>query len=137
MANYAYTDGKFTEVAAGGKYKVGDLVPGFSKHTANSWLNYKISNGILKGAGISAGFTWLIDRATSDWSETPNRQELPDYFKLDGGLFWEKDKIRLTFNVFNILDENLYSGSYYDWLKAYYWQSEPPRNVRFGISYKF
>jgi iron complex outermembrane receptor protein len=137
VANYAYTDGKFTEVATGGVYKVGDLVPGFSKHTANSWVNYKISNGLLKGAGISGGFTWLIDRATSDWSETPNRQELPDYFKLDGGVFWEKDKIRLTLNVFNILDEYLYSGSYYDWNKAYYWQSEAPRTVRFGINYKF
>lgn len=137
VANYAYTDGKYTEAAEGTGFKAGDVVPGFAKHTVNSWLNYKVSNGFLKGAGISGGFSWLMDRATSDWSENHNQQELPDYFKLDGGVFWEKGKIKLTLNVFNILDEYLYSGSYYDWLSAYYWQSEAPRNVRFGIAYKF
>lgn len=137
VANYAYTDGKYTEAAAGTPFKAGDVVPGFAKHTVNSWVNYKVTNGVLKGAGLSGGFTWLAGRATSDWSETPNRQELPNYFKLDGGIFWEKDRIRLTLNAFNILDEYLYSGSYYDWLNAYYWQSEPPRNFRFGLTYKF
>lgn len=137
VANYAYTDGKFTEAAANTGFKAGDVVPGFAKHTVNSWLNYKVSNGFLKGAGISGGFSWLMDRATSDWSENRNQQELSDYFKLDGGVFWEKGKIKLTMNVFNILDEYLYSGSYYDWLNAFYWQSEAPRNVRLGITYKF
>lgn len=137
VANYAYTDGKVTEATPGVSIKVGDVVPGFSKHTVNSWLNYKVSNGVLKGAGISGGFTWLMDRATSDWSATHNNQELPDYFKLDGGIFWEKDRIKLTLNVFNILDKYLYSGSYYDWLNSYYWQSEAPRNLRLGITYKF
>ena len=60
-----------------------------------------------------------------------------DYFKLDGGIFWAKDKVKLTANVFNILDEYLYSGSYYSWLNAYYWQTESPRNFRLSISYKF
>lgn len=137
VANYAYTDGKFTDAAEGTGFKAGDVVPGFAKHTVNSWVNYKVSNGFLKGAGISGGFSWLADRATSDWSENHNQQTLPDYFKLDGGVFWEKGKIKLTLNVFNILDEYLYSGSYYDWLNAYYWQSEAPRNLRFGIAYKF
>lgn len=137
VANYAYTDGKVTEATPGVSFKVGDVVPGFSKHTVNSWLNYKVSDGVLKGAGISGGFTWLLDRATSDWSATHSNQELPNYFKLDGGLFWEKDKIKLTLNVFNILDEYLYSGSYYDWLNSYYWQSEAPRNLRLGVTYKF
>ena len=72
---------------------------------------------------------------------------LPDYFKMDGGIFYAKDKYRITLNVFNILDEYLYSGSYYeqpailgDWnsLKpAYYYQTEPPRNIRLSISYRF
>ena len=137
VANYAYTDGKVTEATPGVSFKVGDVVPGFSKHTVNGWVNYKVSNGILKGTGLSGGFTWLGNRATSDWSAMHNNQELPNYFKLDGGVFWERDRIKLTLNVFNILDEYLYSGSYYDWLNAYYWQSEAPRNLRFGITYKF
>ncbi|MDF2190576.1 TonB-dependent siderophore receptor [Paraflavitalea sp. CAU 1676] len=137
VANYAYTDGKFTEVAPGTIYKVGQVVPGFSRHTVNSWVNYKLSNGPLKGLGISGGFTWLLDRATAEWSEKPFSQDLPDYFKLDAGLFYEKDRIKLSLNVFNVLDKYLYTGSYYDWLSAFYWQAEAPRTVRFGINYKF
>ena len=30
-----------------------------------------------------------------------------------------------------------YSGGYYDWLKSYYWQADPPRNYRLSVTYKF
>ncbi|WP_343303176.1 hypothetical protein AAHN97_16605 [Chitinophaga niabensis] len=36
-------------------------------------------------------------------------------------------KIRLTANVFNILDEYLYSGA--DYGSFYYWQAEAPRDI--------
>lgn len=138
IANYAWTDSKITKLANGiTGMKVGDYVPGFAKHTANSWLNYKVQSGVLKGAGLSAGFTWLIDRQTY-WDPSPAGGDmLDDYFKLDAGVFWEKDKIRITANVFNVLNEYLYSGSYYAYLNAYYWQTDAPRNIRLSISYKF
>ncbi|WP_051350177.1 TonB-dependent siderophore receptor [Dyadobacter alkalitolerans] len=137
-ANYAYTNSEVTKVTEGIQtIKVGDIIPGFAKHNVNSWLSYKLQQGALKGVGLSGGFTYLIDRATSNWSTTNSEQNLPNYFKLDGGLFWEKDKIRLTLNVFNVLDEYLYSGSYYSYLNAYYTQSEAPRNYRLGLTYKF
>jgi iron complex outermembrane receptor protein len=62
---------------------------------------------------------------------------LDDYFKLDAGAFWEKDKVRITANVFNVLDEYLFTGSWYAYLNAYYWQTDAPRNIRLSISYKF
>ena len=138
IVNYAYTDSKVTEVTSGvTSIAEGDIIPGFAKHTVNSWLTYKIQNGILKGTGVSAGFSWLSDRRTY-WDESPDPdQNLPDYFKLDAGLFWQKNKIKITANVFNVLDEYLYSGSYYSWLNAYYWQTDPPRNMRVSVNYKF
>ncbi|MCF0073403.1 TonB-dependent receptor [Dyadobacter sp. CY261] len=137
-ANYAYTISEVTKVAEGvTDVKVGDLVPGYAKHTVNTWLSYKVQHGSLKGAGISGGFTYYGDRATTNWSTTNSSLNQPNYFKLDGGVFWEKDNIRLTANVFNILDKYLYSGGYYDWLKAYYWQADPPRNYRLSVTYKF
>ena len=136
IANYAFTESIVNEVAPGVTgINVGDIVPGYSKHTANAWLNYTIQNGTFKGLGASAGFTWLAGRSTDTWSV--GLLKLPDYFKLDGGLSYERGKIKLTANVFNILNEYLYTGSYYAYLEAYYWQSEPPRNARFGITYKF
>ena len=137
-ANYAYTDSRVIEVAEGiTDVEEGDIVPGYAKHTVNTWLSYKIQNGALKGTGISTGFTYLNGRETY-WDPSPDpNQNLPAYFKLDAGLFWENDNLRITANVFNILDEYLYSGSYYSWLNAYYWQTDPPRNIRFSIGYKF
>jgi iron complex outermembrane receptor protein len=137
-ANYAYTNSEVTKVTEGvSDIKVGDLIPGFAKHTVNGWLSYKVQNGALKGTGVSAGFTYLAGRATTNWSSTNSSLNQPDYFKLDGGLFWEKGNIRVTGNVFNVLDKYLYSGGYYDWLKSYYWQTEAPRNFRLSLTCKF
>lgn len=141
VANYAWTDSKVTKVAEGVDYpKEGDIVPGYAKHTANAWLSYKVQDGALAGTGLSAGFTWLADRATY-WEAAPDpSKEMKDYFKLDAGLFWEKDRVRITANVFNVLDKYLYSGSYESWTApapVYDWQTEAPRNIRLGISYRF
>ncbi|WP_125723012.1 TonB-dependent receptor [Flavobacterium ustbae] len=139
IANYAFTESIVSEVdptvslATG--IKVGDVVPGYAKHTANAWLNYTVPAGKLKGFGASIGGTFLDGRQTDTWGE--GLEKLPTYFKLDGGLSYEIGKVKVTANVFNILDKYLYSGSYYEWLQAYYWQSEPGRNFRVGVTYKF
>lgn len=136
VANYAYTNAEVTEVADGVTvYEVGDDLFGYAANTANAWLAYRIQRGTLKNLGASAGFTWLWDRKTDNWDDSDVR--LPDYFKLDAGLFWENDKLRVTANLFNLLDEYLYTGSYYSWNNAFYWQSETPRNLRLSIGYKF
>ncbi|MDN3585547.1 TonB-dependent receptor [Pedobacter aquatilis] len=136
VANYAYTNAKVTEVTPGVTgISVGDVVPGFAKHVSNAWLTYTLQNGSLKGSGISAGFTYLADRATDTWSV--GLQKLPNYFKLDGGLFYERPKFKITGNAFNILNKYLFSGSYYEWLNAYYYQAEAPRNYRITVAYKF
>jgi iron complex outermembrane receptor protein len=136
-ANYAFTDSKVSKVGehAASIVKVGDVVPGYAKHTANAWLGYKLQNGALKGTGISAGATYMGGRETDTWSV--GLQRLPAYFKMDGGLFWEGKQLKVTANAFNILDKYLYSGSYYSYLNAYYWQAEAPRNYRLSIAYKF
>lgn len=135
-ANYAFTESVVSKVADGVTgISEGDVVPGYSKHTANAWLNYTFQDGFFKGFGLSGGFTFLGDRATDTWSQ--GLESLPDYFKLDGGVSYETGKIKITANVFNILDEYLYSGSYYAWLGAYYWQAEAPRNARLTLTYKF
>ena len=134
IANYAFTESVVTSSALT-TITVGSVVPGFAKHTANAWLNYSIQYGTFKGLGASIGGTYLAGRQTDSWSVGDVR--LPNYFKLDGGLSYENKTIKITANVFNILDKYLYSGSYYAWLSAYYWQTEAPRNFRVGVTYKF
>jgi iron complex outermembrane receptor protein len=137
-ANYAFTEAKVTRVSEGvTTMKVGDVVPGFSKHTVNAWLNYTLQQTAVKGFGISAGFTYLAGRATY-WDPSPDpNKNLSDYLKVDGGLSYEKDNFKITANVFNVLNEYLYSGSYYKWLNSYNWQTETPRNVRVSVNYRF
>jgi len=138
IANYAFTESKVTRVTEGVTVaRVGDIVPGYATHTINGWLSYKIQSGILRGIGISAGCTFLGDRKTYWEMSSDPSQVLPDYFKLDAGIFWENKDLRLAANMFNVLDTYLYSGSYYSYLNAYYWQSEPGRNMRLSIAYKF
>ncbi|MES2701721.1 MAG: TonB-dependent receptor [Bacteroidota bacterium] len=138
VVNYAYTDSRVLKVADGvTTIKAGDVVPGFAKHTANAWLVYRVQSGLLKGFGLSAGATFLGKRATY-WDPSPDpNQQLADYFKVDAGLSWENERVKITANVFNVLNEYLYSGSYYSWLGAYYWQTDPPRNLRLTVGYSF
>ena len=136
IANYAFTESIVTESKVPSIVE-GSSLFGFSKHTANAWLNYSIQSGKLKGLGASIGGTYLADRQTDSWAVGLER--LPNYFKLDGGLSYETGKFKFTANMFNILNEYLYSGSFYAAtnVNTYYWQTEQPRNVRLGVTYKF
>lgn len=134
IANYAFTESVVLESNVS-TIKEGSIVPGYAKHTANAWLNYSIQNGTFKGLGASIGGTYLAGRLTDTWSV--GLEKLPNYFKLDGGLSYDTRKFKVTANVFNILNKYLYSGSYYSYLSAYYWQTEQPINVRVGVTYKF
>lgn len=139
IANYAYTDGKVIKANPGVEsIKVGDVVPGFAKHTSNAWLTYTLQNGPLKGAGVSTGFSWQVGRVPGSWSRSDDKP-LPNYFRLDGGVFWSCGNIKITGNVFNILNKYLYDGEIYNFgtVTAYAWQTEPLRNYRVGIAYKF
>lgn len=137
VANYAFTDSYVSKEGGsfGSIITKGTRIAGFAKHNLNTWLTYTLQSGALKGAGIAGGFSWQAERSSWAWTTEPSRMALPNYFRLDGGLFWEKKKIRLTANVFNILDEYLYTGA--DYGSYYYWQAEPPRDIRFSMAYKF
>lgn len=135
IANYAYTNAVVTEMTPGVTvYAVGDPIPGYAKQVGNAWLSYSLQNGALKGLGINAGMTYLGKRIT-EWEIAPLK--LPNYTKFDAGLTYSKDNFRINANVFNLFDKYTYSGSYYSYLNAYYWQADAPRNFRVSVGYKF
>ena len=125
VLNYAYTNVENED---------GSPVPGFSKHTTNGWFNYKFQQEEIKGLGISLGYQYLVDRSTWAWAANGNT-DLPDYFRMDGGISWENNKFKIALNMNNILNEYLYSGANYG--SYVYWQSEPGRNFRLSLNYKF
>ena len=130
--NYAYTDAKISK--DNDKSVVGNPVAGSTKHITNGWLSYHILQGALKGVGIGAGYQYQVKR--SSWFVFDNSAaSLPDYFRMDGALSWQNDKLSVALNVNNLLNAYLYSGSPY--AGAYYWQTEAPRNFRVSVGYKF
>lgn len=132
--NYAFTENKITESNDPKNNPEGKRVPGYAKHTANGWLNYTFTDGLLEGFGLSFGGTYLGDRSSWDWGGT-NTQQMGDYVKFDAGASWENSKFRVGLNVFNVFNRYLYSGSPYG--NYYYYQAEAPRNFRLSIGYKF
>ena len=132
IINYAYTEAKVTKDSEKGN--IGTQVPGSSRHIQNAWLNYKIDRGALTGFGISAGYQYQVKR--SPWFVFDGSENsLPDYFRLDGSLSYQKEKIGFNLVVNNILNKYLYSGAPYE--DYFYWQTEPGTNMRFSVSYRF
>jgi iron complex outermembrane recepter protein len=133
VINYAFTEGKTTKDS--NSALVGTQLSGTSKHVQNTWLNYKIDNGALNGIGLSLGYQYQVDR--KPWFASNDETQLPDYFRLDGGITYTKNKMTYNILVNNIIDKYLFTGGYYTYNQTYYWQSEPGTNVRFSVSYKF
>lgn len=134
IINYAFTEAEVTKDSEA--KNVGVQVPGSSRHVQNTWLTYKIDKGLLTGLGISLGYQYQVKR--SPWYVFDgSANSLPDYFRLDGGISYQKEKIGFNLVVNNILNTYLYSGSPYTYGGYYYWQSEPGINSRLSVSYKF
>ncbi|RAV29988.1 TonB-dependent siderophore receptor [Sinomicrobium soli] len=126
ILNYA-----FTEV----KDKDNNRIAGHARHITNGWLNYAFKpSSALKGFGASVGYQYQVDRSSWNWG-ADSKSELPDYFRMDGGIFWSDDHFDVRLNINNLLNEYLYSGSNYG--TYVYWQAEPGRNFRLSLNYRF
>jgi iron complex outermembrane receptor protein len=135
MVNYAYTDAKISKHT--NETAIGKQVEGSSRHVQNTWLSYTIGTGVAQGFGVSVGYQYQAGRSPWFVSEDP-QSNLPDYFRLDGGVTYKKDKFAVNLLVNNILNKYLYSGGVYSYGGGfYYWQTEPGTNFRLSVSYKF
>jgi iron complex outermembrane receptor protein len=132
VVNYAFTEAKVTKDTD--PKIVGNQVAGATKHIQNTWLSYKIRDGLLSGLRFSLGYQYQSGR--SSWYIFDNSENsLPDYFRLDGGISYQTSKFDVNFNVNNITNKYLYSGAPYG--SMIYWQTEPGINTRLSVFYKF
>lgn len=133
ILNYANTNVEITEDT--NPENVGNRLAGHARHMTNGWFTYTFAEkSALKGFGASLGYQYQVNR--SSWSiGADNDSVLPDYFRLDGGLFWQSTRLRVQLNVNNITNEYLLSGA--DSFGVRYWQSEPGINGRLAVTYSF
>jgi iron complex outermembrane receptor protein len=132
ILNYANTNVEVTKDS--NPEVVGTRVAGHARHMTNGWLKYQFGNSTLKGLGLGLGYQYQVDRSSWSWA-AENQADLPDYFRLDGAVSWENERFSLGLNVYNLLNEYLYSGAAY--ADYYYWQTEPGTNFRLSIGYRF
>lgn len=132
IINYAFTEAKVVDHPE--KAAIGTQVAGSSRHIHNAWLNYRLDRGKLAGLGISMGYQYQAKR--SPWFVFDGTENsLPDYFRMDGSISYQRKNIGFNLVVNNILNKYLYSGAPY--ADYFYWQAEPGTNVRFTVGYKF
>lgn len=139
--NYAYTDSKITKEAPQAVTKtVGNVTPNTNAHITNAWLNYRIGSGFLTGFGVSGGIQWLAERYVG----TTKTANIPNYFRADGGLNYQRGKYSISLLVNNLLDDRklLTSASLDTKLGTdptgfYTYIVEARRNFRTTITYRF
>ena len=99
------------------------------QHLANLWATYKFNHGVLKNFGLGLGGNYGGNYKVIDNSVT-GVFLLPSYTLLNGSLFYNARKFRVSFALNNITNEVYYTG---------YWSINPqkPRNFAASVAYKF
>ncbi|NEU09362.1 TonB-dependent receptor [Flavihumibacter sp. R14] len=125
-ANFAYNVAKITESTIA--TEVGLPMPNTPETQGGFWAKYIFSNPALKGIGVGMGVNYTGERTTSS-----NILKLPAYTLLNGALYYNVDKFRISANLNNITDETHWLGGYsYNRLFP-----GAPRNFMVGVGYTF
>ncbi|MFB2120680.1 TonB-dependent siderophore receptor [Parapedobacter sp. 2B3] len=131
IAGYSYNETKVIEGNDDDFYSEPGRSPGGQgpQNLANLWATYRFQNGTLKNYGIGIGGNYASQYKVIDNSQTGDFY-LPAYTLLNASMFYNGDRVRVTFNVNNIADEEYYIG---------YWSVNPQkgRNVAASVAYKF
>ena len=140
VANYAYCSSKITKESPNVATKtVGNVTPNTNAHTTNAWLSYRFSKGAFNGFGVNGGIQWLADRYVGT-TTTPN---MPNYFRADAGVSFQKNKFSISMLVNNLLDNRkLLTAATLDATPAkttsfYSYIVEARPNMRMTVTYKF
>jgi iron complex outermembrane receptor protein len=131
IAGYSYNRSKIVNGDKADFYGEPGRSPGGQgpQHLANLWATYKFSTGVLKNFGIGLGGNYGGTYKVIDNSVT-GVFLLPSYTLLNGSLFYNARKFRVSFALNNITNEVYYTG---------YWSINPqkPRNFAASVAYKF
>jgi iron complex outermembrane recepter protein len=93
---YAYTDAFVSEDTV---IPVGDRLGGIPRHQVGFFNSYEIQKGPLKGLGFLLGLYYVSDREAA----LPNTAvSVPDYFRVDTGIFYKRGNWKLQLNVNNL-----------------------------------
>lgn len=131
IAGYSYNETKVIEGNNDDFYSEPGRSPGGQgpQNLANLWATYRFMNGVLKDYGFGIGGNYASRYKVIDNSQT-GVFYLPAYTLLNASVFYNSERVRVTFNVNNLADKEYYIG---------YWSVNPQkgRNVAASVAYKF
>lgn len=100
------------------------------KNLVNLWATYKFEEGSLENFGLAFGGNYASDNAILD-SEVTGKFILPSYTVINGSVFYNSTKFRVSLNVNNIANKDYFNGG---WSTV---NPQKPRNVVASFAYKF
>ncbi|HKG06773.1 MAG TPA: TonB-dependent receptor [Pedobacter sp.] len=126
LAGYSHNSSKVLEGSSIDFYNEPGRAPGGQgpADQVNLWANYKFGYGALKNFGLGFGGNYAGKYVVIDNSVT-GVFALPSYTLLNGSVFYNGNKVRVTFNLNNITNEQYYIG---------YWSINPQRQRTFAAS---
>lgn len=140
MIGYAYLDARYENSPA---YQDGSSPMNTPKHTANGWVQYGFSKGVLKGLSASVGVYYVGERPVNDYSLKPNGHantmvgekpfDMPGYTTLNAQLAYAIGSFTTRVYMNNLFDALGYN-SYY---RGGYINQIDPRNFSAVVSYRF
>lgn len=132
IAGYSYNDSKITKGDEGNVWLDQGKRPFWAgpKNLVNLWATYKFYEGTLENFGIGFGGNYASDNAILD-SDVTGKFILPAYTVINGALFYNTTKYRVSLNVNNIANKDYFNGG---WSTV---NPQKPRNVVASFAYKF
>lgn len=140
VLGYAYLDAKYMNSPA---YVNGSAPMNTAKHTANGWINYRISKSIFKNLSLGIGAYYVGKQPLAEYTQReitghqiqPNtRPFLSDAYttvNLQMGYTIKQLQIRMFLN--NVLDQIGYTAYY----RGGYLNPTDPRNFALTLNYNF
>ncbi|SEO78621.1 iron complex outermembrane recepter protein [Flavobacterium sp. CF108] len=132
IAGYSYNDSKITKGDENNVWLDQGQRPFWAgpKNLVNLWATYKFDEGLLENFGLGFGGNYASDNAILDSSVT-GKFVLPEYTVINGSVFYNSNKFRVSFNINNIANKDYFNGG---WSTI---NPQKPRNVVASLAYKF
>lgn len=127
-ANYAYNEIIITE--DDDPELIGRQLRNAPHHMGGFWIKYDLNEGFMKGLSVAGGNTFVSKQRTGAGFN------LPSYSTLDAAVYYQYEKVRVSFNFNNLTNETYWIGRGRAG-RGIAANPGAPRNFMFSVGYSF
>ncbi|HET7745957.1 MAG TPA: TonB-dependent receptor [Vicinamibacteria bacterium] len=109
ILGYAYLDAEITKDVVA--RRIGAPVLNTPRHSGNLWTRYDFREGTLSGFGLGLGLTYQGERVGTLPPATGLTLTLPEYTRVDSGLYYGTSRYEVTLKITNLLDKLYYDSA--------------------------